>query len=124
MALKKNKIMENGLTASYHKIRSIEIMPYEIEETVIIKNVTEEEKRKNPSARPEYKTELKTGYEMLVVIDSYANQEIRKKGVDYSAHTMRKTKTYPKEGFDSSNIFQRAYELAKEDEFFAGAEDC
>ena len=124
MALKLNKKMENGSVASYHKIRAVEIRPFELEETVVVKPITEEERRKNPSARPEYKTELKTGYEMLVVVDSYVDYESRKKGVDCATYSQRKTKTFPKEGFDSSDLFLKAYELIKEDEYFSGAENC
>ena len=124
MALKLNKKMENGSIASYHKVRAIEIRPFEVEETVVVKPVTEEERRNNPSARPEYKTELKTGYEMLVVVDSYVDYESRLKGIDCITHSQRKTKTFPKEGFDSSNLFLKAYELIKDDEYFVGAQDC
>ena len=124
MALKKKKRLDNGTEVSYHKIRTIEIRPYEKEETVITKDVTEAERRANPSARPIYETRLESGYEMLVVVDSYADQETRKKGVAFAIESTRKSQVFPKENFDSANIFQQAYALVKSETDFFDAEDC
>lgn len=123
MALKKKKEYKNGTSTEYHNISSITIVPITVKEKVVTKEVTDEEKKKNPLARTEFTETSVEKYTMTVKVRSYVSEKIRREDPNAFLETFSRHKDIDKTDFSSTNLFAQAYALIKEDSEFEEAEN-
>ena len=124
MALKMKKEYKNGTSAEYHNIASSLITPTVAKEKVVTKAVTDEEKKKDPLARTEFIENSVEKYVMTVKVRSYVSEKIRREDPNACLETFARYKEIDKKDFTTTNLFEQAYSLIKEDQVFADAQDA